>query len=304
MRVSTSTSAHAPQAAFGDVLETFKLVLLIKYAAWSGTILVELALDAYEDGLGALPARLTSLLTISFLTSIPVMVALVFWIGSERAAYGYAVMATIGIDALVKTVRMGPYFLNHYFLQIIMGVIGLLAVARYAAGDRPREAWKPMAWLAILLWGVAGAKKFLHGSFVSGDYIASTVALTREAPIGWLSDFLLVRDGQALVPERCCVSGDIDVSVFMASFVVLIGIGMAVGELLPVGFVLWRGGRAMVGWVMLATTVVATAVTNEPDFGLTNVALVTLWAETRALRRACVLFSLAMAGALLWLRLT
>ena len=294
----------APDADSGSFLETFKLVLLIKYASWSGVILVKLALDAYEGGTAEVSERLASLLTVSFLASIPVMIALVLWIGSTRVAYGYAVMATIGIDALLKTVRMGPYFLNHYFLQVIMGVVGLLAVARVASGDRPRDAWRPMAWLAILLWGAAGAKKFLHGSFASGDYIASTVAIVRQAPIGWLSDFVLVRDGQALVPERCCVSGAIDVSAVVAGLVVLAGVGMAVAELLPVGFVLWRGGRAVVGWVMLATTVVATAVTNEPDFGLTNVALVTLWAETRALRRACVAFTFAMAGTLIYLMLT
>lgn len=304
MRVSASTSAHVSDPASDPFLETFKLVLLIKYASWVGVILFELSIDVYEGGLAALWAELSTLLTWSYLTSIPVVVALVLWIGSDRITYGLSVMTAIGVDALVKTVRMGPYFLNHYFLQIVLAVLGVLAVARLASGNRARDAFKPLAWSAILLWGAAGSKKFLHGTFVSGEYIASTVGSNRDAPIGWLTDFLLARDGQAIVPVRCCVAGAIDVSAAGAALVVLIGIAMALGELLPVGFVLWRRMRPAVGWVMLATTVVATALTNEPDFGLTNVAFVTLWARTRALRRACVGLALMMAGAHLWLLLT
>src|SRR5688572_17431340 len=73
--------------------------------------------------------------------------ALVAWRPRSRAlGVGFLLMF---LDATFKIAIMGPFFLNHFLLEAVLGSIGAIAVYRSHKGAEPADAWRPVALLTL-----------------------------------------------------------------------------------------------------------------------------------------------------------
>lgn len=286
--------------AFDRSLETMRVVWAIKYAAASAAILFSIGRSGYQSGLGDVVDRLSSPFTISFLSGIPVVVAAILWMWKERPAYGLLMMGAIGLDAMLKVARQGPYFLNHYLLQAVIGVIGVLAVGRVLAGHPTRDAWRPLALLGVMVWGLAATKKLLHGTYLDGEYLVAVAGQGRETALGWISGRLLSRQGASEAPARCCVSDTLDVALWVVVAFVLLGALLVLAELSPVLVWAFVRDREVLAWLMLVLAVAAAALTDELDFGLTNIGLAALWGQGLAFRRSAIGAAAVFAPVYAW----
>jgi hypothetical protein len=233
-------------------------------------------------------------------SSIGVALLLLIWIRRRRPSDGMLVMGAVLVDAILRMSDQGPYFFNHYFLQAIVGIMGVLALGRQLQGERARAAWDPVALLAVLVWGLAGLKKILHGSYLGGEYLASTINQPSHSAMYRLMRSLLVHGGETSVPTHCCSTGHVDVSATVGVTVAALGIGIALAEISPVAVLAVTRSRAATGWLMLGLAIVATGIANEMDFGMTLIALAVLVGEGRGFRMVAYLTSLGLAAGYLW----
>jgi hypothetical protein len=300
--VSTLTPSQpsvSPQTASAgaEFLRVFSIVLAIKYSALSIEILVYFIRNVSNIGITDAVALLTRRAWIAGIAAFPAACALVLWVRRGRASGGTIAMAAIFVHAVATMIARGQEFANHHVLQAIVGVIGVLAVARQRAGDTARRAWAPMAWLGVAVWGLAGAKKLLSGSYLNGEFLASLANSSRRTLFTVASDTLV--GGGRGVPDECCFTGHITVSRTAAYLLVAAGIGMALAEISPVVAARIAPAR-LVGWLMFGLAIVATSIANEMDFGLVLIALAGLWGQGRVFERVCVLTAMGMAWGFLW----
>jgi hypothetical protein len=293
-------TAEQPAELRADFLRPFYVALLIKYASnafvTAKALFVRPPSKTIVDALTAprlifWPTRLFSVVVVFFI---------VRWLIGRRRTDEMLVMFAVLIEAILRIGDQGPSFFNHYFLQALIGIMGMLAVRREIEGDRVREAWDPVAQLAVLVWGLAGLKKLLHGMYLNGEYLASNVSLPRQSPISWVMKTLLVHDGKSVVPTRCCSTGDLHVSAAVTLVIVALSVGIILAEISPVVVLAVTKNRALTGWIMLILTIIATGIANEADFGMVLVALALLIGEGFVFRRVSYATSLALAGAYIW----
>lgn len=282
-----------------DALATMKVVLFIKYGAESTVVLAELSRDGLRNGGQAVLERLASLSVVSMLSAIPVVITIVIWLRRRGPTAGLVAMSAVVADALLKVVRMGPFFLNHFLLQALVGATGMLAAGREIAGDRREAAWRPLAELAVMVWILAAAKKLLHGSYLNGEYLASTTGLRPPTGLSRISTALLSRSDGIDVPGVCCMTSDIAVPVVFAAMVVAFGVLMIAAETAPF-IAFFIAPPATLAWLMLILSILATVATAEFDFGLLNIAIVSLWWSGRGFRRASIASAAAFAVLLVW----
>lgn len=185
------------------------------------------------------------------------------------------------LDAAGKLWSMGPYFYNHFFLEVVIALIGIASALRVARGDTDRHPWVPLAYLTIAVWAIAALKKLLLGTYLSGEYLASLHGQARATPMRYLVN-LLVGDSAGGIPELCCHESTVSVPSLTVIGVLLLGFGMAVGEFLPPLLVWLRAPAKVVGIALIVLTAVASGVALEWEFGLTNLALSTLWTGRRS----------------------
>jgi len=278
----------------------FGIVLAIKYTALSLGAVGSFFANLLDNNLRVAVGVLTTFVWITSLFAIPACLALLRWWRSNRPSDAFVAMAAIFLHAVMLMIWKGQDFANHYLLQALIGVIGMLAAARQRAGESAERAWAPMAWLGLAVWGLAGVKKIISGSYLNGEFLSSRSVSPKHNLFAFVSDTIVGHGGgQHPVPVACCVVGRIDVGRLSGYALVAISVGMALAEISPV-FVARLGPRKVVGWLMLGLATVATSIANEMDFGLVLIALAALWGEGRAFRRLCVLTALAMAGSLMW----
>lgn len=271
----------------------FQYVLAIKYGALALEAVVRFGRLISNVGLAEAVPDLWTLPRGTQISTIAVFVALILWIRRTRPSYGIAAMALVFGQAIVAMLNSGQGFANHYLLQAIVGIFGMLAAGRELTGETERRAWDPVAWLGVAVWGFAGAKKLLHTAYLDGEFLASLAEGERRTIFSFISRTLLGSDGP--VPGRCCVTGDLDVATPAALALVVLSVGMVLAEMSPV-VVSRIAPRAVVGWLMLGLTVVATSVANEMSFALVLAAFAALWGEGRLFRRLTVVTAFGLAA--------
>jgi hypothetical protein len=302
------SSASAPdtasdgQAAGGpeDYLRPFLYALLIKYGVLGVGAMIRLGKAAADHGFGSALSARDAIFWPTRFSSVIVALLILRWIRRRSLANGIAAMSAVFLEGLVRIVDQGPYFFNHYLVQVLLGVMGAMAVARQIEGERSRAAWNPVALLGVLVWGLAGLKKLLHGSYVSGEYLASAVDQANHSLMWRLMRVVLVEGGESSVSVHCCYGGPVRISVAMGLFVSAIGVAMAMAEISPVVVLAVTRNRASAGWLMLVLSIVATGITNEMDFGMLLVAFALLVGEGRRFRSFSYLTILGLAGGYLW----
>ena len=205
----------------------------------------------------------------------------------------------VAVDAALKAEAQGPYFYNHFVLEVVVGILGLLAIARARRTDAATEAWRPMAILAIGVWGIAAVKKLLLGTYLTGEYLASLASSARPTPLRDLvRHFVVSPDGVYDVPQQCCSAGRVTLGLVPALIVVALGLALLLAEFLPVVLVALRVQPQLIGVALLSLTTVATAGALEFDFGLTNLALASFWSGPRTrwfVIAAAALFAIGVA---------
>lgn len=272
-------------------IRVFQYVLAIKYGALDLEAVVRFGRLISNVGLTEAVPDLWTLPRFTQISTIPVFVALFLWIRRNRASDGIAAMALIFGQAIVAMFNSGQGFANHYFLQAVLGIFGMLAVGRQMTGETERRAWDPVAWLGIAVWGLAGAKKLLHTAYFDGEFLASLAEGERRTIFSFISRAVL---GDGNVPGQCCVTGELDVAAPAAITIVVLSVGMALAEISPV-IVSRFAPRSLVGWLMLGLTVVATSVANEMSFALVLLAFASLWGEGRVFERVAVVTGVGLA---------
>lgn len=276
-------------------IRVFQYVLVIKYGALSIEAVVRFGRFMFDVGLTEAIPDLWTVRVTSLTSSIPVFIAFLLWIRRDRLSYGMVAMALAFGHAVVSMLHAGQGYANHYFLESLVGILGMLAVGRQMTGETERRAWDAMAWLGIAVWGLGGAKKLLHFAYHDGEFLASLAHGERRTLFAGLSRTIL---GDADVPGQCCVTGDLDVAGPAAVTLIVLGVGMALAEMSPV--VASRLlPRARVGWLMLGLAIVATSIANEMRFGLVLSSFAALWGEGRFFRRTAVVVAIGLAAAYL-----
>lgn len=276
-------------------IRVFQYVLAIKYGSLAIEAVVRYGRHTADVGLAGALGDLTLISSWNYLSSIPVVIALLLWLRRDRPAYGVAAMVAVFGQAVVAMLNSGQGFANHFFLQSLIGIVGVLAVGRQIAGEMERRAWNPMAWLGIFVWGVGSAKKLLHMAYHDGEFLASIAQSSRRTIFSFLSETIL---GDGDVPRHCCVTGDLDVAVPAAAGLIVLSVGMVLAEMSPVVASRYAP-RAVVGWLMLILAVVATGIADEMQFGLVLTSFAALWGEGRAFRRVAIAVALGLAAAYL-----
>ena len=195
--------------------------------------------------------------------------------------------AAMCLDAAQKIDLMGQYFLNHLMLEVLLAVLGVLTLLRLRSGEDD-SALLPLRYFTIACWVIPALKKLLLGTYLSGEYLASIAGQGRGTPIRWIAQHLLISGGKYQIPQTCCYEGRPVVSGFVVATLVGLGIAIVAAEFLPGVLVALGARRTTIGTALVVLSILAAVAAIELDFGLTNLALATLWTSRRWSRIAAL----------------